>query len=208
MIHCIFVLNEKEKKMKRTRLLTTVIITAFLMALSISVVSCNYIFKNDTGGISIDQITRVNINKEEAKLLVKASKNNLEIIKLCESIQQLETKDSVIELVKDLEESHTEILEDYKELATEKLISIPHYERTNYDYENFQTVSQTESDEQLERSFEQILDRLNRQMKLMDKLSQKTDNSEFKVLAIKDNYIVKSNIDKIVSTLNYLDQSI
>ena len=194
--------------MRSKQLSISIRLVILLLVLSASVVSCNYFFKSNDNRVMKEKAVRININKEEAKLLVKASKNNLEILQLCETIKHTATEDTVKQLAMELEEIHIEILDNYRDLAREKLISIPYNASVNYDYNNDMKVVETENRRFLKDRFKEILDKTNMQMKLMDTLSQRTDNSEYKVLAIKDNYLLKSNINKIENTFSHLNQSI
>lgn len=176
-----------------------------LVFTTFSLVSCNYILKNNKNQnkITIEKAIRISIDKEEARLLVKASKNNLDILELCETIKEIETENPIKQLVENLEETHLEISKKYNDLAREKLISIPNYLNAS----NIEKAT-LENDAFVETSLKLILKKINKQIKLLDTLAETTNNAEFKVLAVKDHYILKSNINKIENTLTELGVSI
>lgn len=175
----------------------------------LSLVSCNHILKNNKSknNITDEKAIRVRIsnNKEEARLLVKAYKNNLDILELCETIKEVGAKNPFKQLAKNLEETHFEISKNYSDLAREELILIPIYY-----YSNVISIEEEalENNAFVETSLKLILNKINKQMKLLDTLAETTDNLEFKVLTVKDNYILKSNINKIENILNETDVSI
>src|SRR5690606_38802891 len=105
-----------------------------LIVLSVIIIltqySCDYILEknnNDRYEIPSTAQTRIDIYKREAKLLLKASKNNLDILELCETLRKIDTQNSVSHLTSKLEKTHCEILENYGALAEDELISIPTY---------------------------------------------------------------------------------
>src|SRR5690606_35809868 len=105
-----------------------------LIVLSVIIIltqySCDYILEknnNDKYEIPSTAQTRINIYKREAKLLLKASKNSLDILELCETLRKIDTQNSVSHLTNKLEKTHCEILENYDALAEDELISIPTY---------------------------------------------------------------------------------
>ena len=191
--------------MKSISLSISIKTLTLLSAVAVILFSCNYIIKQNNYDEFAQLNSRININKEEAKLLVKASKNNLDILELCETIKVTETEDTIKQLASNLEETHTEILENYKELAREKLISIPN--NTYFDYSPDITNKQYDA-EFAEASLKQILNKIDKQMQILDTLSNTSDNSEFKVLAIRDQHVLKLNKTKIENTLSHLNQSI
>jgi hypothetical protein len=176
---------------------------------ALSLVSCNYILKNNKSKNNITDEKairiRISIHKEEARLLVKAYKNNLDIIELCETLKEVETENPYKQLAENLEETHFEISKNYNDLAREELILIPLYH-----YSNVNSLEKTalENDDFIETGLKLILSKINKQLKLLDTLAETTTNVEFKVLTVKDNYILKSNIDKIENSLNESDVSI
>lgn len=170
-----------------------------LVFTTFSLVSCNYILKNNKSknNITNEKSIRISINKEEARLLVKAYKNNLDILELCKTIKEVETENPFIRLAENLEETHFEISKNYNDLAREELILMPIYSNVS----NIEKAA-LENDAFVKTSLKLILNKINKQMKLLDTLAKTTNNVEFKVLTVKDNYILKSNIDKIENTLN------
>ena len=206
-INCIFVTNaQRTEKMKFTSMVKP---SLLLMFTALSLASCDQILKIDKSknNIADEKAIRIRIsnNKEEARLLVKAYKNNLDILELCETIKEAETENPYKQLAENLEETHSKISKNYYNLAREELILIPLYH-----YSNVNSLEKIvlENDAFIEFSLKQILNKINKQVKLMDTLAETTDNVEFKVLTVKDNYMLKSNINKIENTLDELGVSI
>tara|TARA_R110002050_G_scaffold30963_5_gene79281 strand:- start:2997 stop:3590 length:594 start_codon:yes stop_codon:yes gene_type:complete len=192
-----------ERKMNFTNVLKSGLLIGFT---SLSLISCNYIFENKKEKIEKTKTTttRINTNKKEANLLVEASKNNIDILELCETIKDFEPQNNIKSLAENLEKTHFEILKNYNDLATEKLISIPNYTNFNNDIE----MTALDNETFTETTLKLIKNKIINQIKLLDTLSETTNNVEFKVLALKDNYILKYNINKIETALNELNKSI
>lgn len=172
----------------------------FVFFIMIFLMSCNYIVENKNGhsddvSLSDKKITK---NKQEARLLVKASQNSLDIIELCQSIENSKTEKGIEDLVEDLEKTHIEIFEGYKEMAQEKLISIPNYSTIEIQNKNIEEESFIETNLNL------ISHKINNQIECLNKLSKTTNSSGFKELSEKTNPILKSKLDKTSSILKNL----
>tara|TARA_R110002096_G_scaffold431563_1_gene646975 strand:- start:11849 stop:12439 length:591 start_codon:yes stop_codon:yes gene_type:complete len=180
--------------------LTTTLVLSFIL---VSLVSCDWIIsKKDKSKIGVNQ-TRININKDEAKLLVLASQSNLDVIKLCQFIKDTETKNDIKYLANELKKTHVKIFNDYKELAQEKLISIPHHSNIDTEIVN-NTLNKNINGEFIEENLELITEKINKQIELLNKLSETTNNKEFRDLSKKANSILKSKLVKTEDILNKL----
>ncbi len=184
-----------------------------LMLLSVfttlTLMSCNYILENtkQKNEIISEKQSRINIHKQEAKLLLNASRNNLDILELCEAIKYVDTQNSMSHLTERLEKTHFEISKNYNELAEKKLISIPSYENINKDNElELLELKNIDNDAFIENKLKLILNKIDTQIQLLNALGKTTDNIEFKVLAVTDTHKLKSNINKIETALNRLNQ--
>lgn len=182
-----------------TLLLVLIVVTMFLFKNK----PFELIKDNNTEGLFSNDInvTRVEASIEEARLLVKTSKNNLNILQLCETINQVDTENKVRGLTENLKNTHVEISKNYNELAEEKLISIPKYININ------NQIEITDSDKRegyIRSKLKMILSKINNQIKQLDTLADITDNVEFKVLAVKNTFKLKSSIDNIEISLNRL----
>lgn len=167
-------------------------------------ISCNYILENNKNkNEAISEIrTRISIHKQEAKLLLSISRNNLDILELCESIKYVDTQKNVIQLIEKLKKTHFEISKSYSKLAEEKLISIPNYMSINNEFE----LQDIDSDAFIEKKLKLILNKIVTQIKLLETLGKITNNLDFEVLVMKDTQTLKSNSNKIESALNRLNQ--
>lgn len=174
--------------------------------LMFTVTSCDFIVENDKEPIKAtnDKITRIETNKKEAKLLVQISKNNFSILEICETIEDSKTEFNVKRLAKNLEKKHLEISKSYSDLAREKLISIANDQNINNDIE----ITALDSTFFITTSLELISSKIEKQINLLDTLTIMTDNVDFKVLAIRNNYILKANKSAVAYTLNELNKPI
>ncbi|PKQ46100.1 hypothetical protein [Confluentibacter flavum] len=171
---------------------------------TLTLISCNYILENDKdeNDIVSDIQTRINIYKKEAELLLSVSKNNLDILELCEAIEYVDTLDNVAHLTERLEQTHIEISNNYKKLAEDKLISIPNYINISNEFE----LKNVDDNEFIEKKLKIILNKIKTQIRLLETLGKTTNNVEFKVLAVRDTHELISNTNKIESALNKLNQ--
>lgn len=187
---------------KISKLITLSIFTAFIP------ISCDNSTKdygNDNYGISSSAKTRINIYKQEAKLLLEASENNLDILELCENIKKADTLNNMSHLTERLEKVHAEIANNYDAIAKNKLISIPSYIKTDT---NINEVRHEDRNAFIKSNLSLILNKTKNQIQLLDALGNITNNVDFKVLVIKDSNKLKSNVDRIQITLNTLNERI
>jgi hypothetical protein len=183
--------------MKFRNLINQKLIMAFA---TLILVSCNYIFvgKNNK---SDERLTRIQTNKLEAKLLVEVSKNNLSILQICENIQNVETTTDYKFLIEGLEKTHIELSKNYNALANEKLISIPS------EVKKIHQINETNYDDFLKENLNEILNKIDYQIELLETLSKTTNNIEFKLLAIKDGLKLKTSTSRIENVLSELNKS-
>jgi hypothetical protein len=180
--------------------------TKIIMASTISLIlvvflSCNYLVeRTDTNVITTNE-NIVNTYKYEAKLLVRASEDNLDIIKLSTLLVDAKTDEDIEKLAIQLKKTHSEILKQYSLIANEKLISIPNY--SNIDIQIVSNI--IESDDYVKTNLNLIVEKINNQIELLSKLKETTNNVELKVLSVRVNTILQSNLNK---TENLLSQSI
>jgi hypothetical protein len=181
------------------------IMTLAICFISVSLTSCDWIINKKDNNQSITGInqTRIDTNKDEAKLLVLASQNNLDIIELCQVIKDAETKNEIKHLADELEKTHTKIFNEFKDLAQEKLISIPRHSNIDTEIVNT-TINEKIKNEFIEENLELIAEKINKQIELLNKLSKTTNNKEFRELSKKANSILTSNLVKTEVTLNKL----
>lgn len=166
--------------------------------------SCDYILEKQFGkyDVSNNSQARINTYKREAKLLLKASENNLDIIELCETLKQVDTQNNVTHLTKILEETHLGISKNYQAMAEDKLISVPRYTGISTEASAIRDLN---SKAFIETYLKLILNKTETQIQLLGALGSVTNNIDFKVLVIKDTLKLKSNIDKIEIALNTLN---
>lgn len=138
--------------------------------------------------------------KNEAKLLVMASKNNLDVIKLCTIIEDEKIDENVKSLVEEIKNEQLTILAKYNELASENVISIPRYSTLAYE-----EIVKLKDSEDLEVHLELLSTKIYNQKDFLDKLSDTTDNSEFKELAQFANTTLKGSLNKTEKTLKILN---
>src|SRR5690606_21265440 len=144
-----------------------------LVFIALAPTSCDYIIeKNDSDyEISSNAKTKINIYKREAKLLLKASKNNLDILELCETIINVDTQNSVSYLTSKLEKVHFEISKNYDDIANDKLISIPRYTKIDAMFKEIKGVEQATF---IESNLKLILNKTEAQIQLLDTLGNVT----------------------------------
>lgn len=177
-----------------------VVMTLVVSLVSASFISCDWMInkKHNNDNIFGTNKTRIEIKKDEAKLLVMASQNNLDVIELCQLIKDTKTKSSIKKLANDLENTHAKIFNEYEELAEEKLISIPKHANitTDIKYNSDNTL--------IKENLKLITKKINKQIILLNKLAKTTNNEDFRALSKKANSVLKSKLAKTEDSLNKL----
>ncbi|MDD7886619.1 DUF4142 domain-containing protein [Flavivirga sp. 57AJ16] len=179
-------------------------ITSFV---STSLTSCDWMIVNNNHNkekvFGINQ-NKVNTNKHEAKLLVMASQNNIDAVELCKLIRNSETEKDIKHLAKELQQTHIKIFNDYKELAQEKLISIPQHYNIEYGFVNAK-LEKNKDDKLVKDYLKHIVQKINNQIELLNKLSKTTNNKAFSELSKKTNPILKLELIKTKDMLKKLE---
>lgn len=141
---------------------------AALISISFLVfISCNFVLNNSDELTTKNDI--VNTFKDEAKFLVKASKQNLDIIKLSKIIRKETNNKTIDQLTVKLEKSHLEILKAYNEIAEEKMISIPNYS-------NLKLNNDDDIKENIPSHLNLIVSKINEQIELLKHLNSNSEN--------------------------------
>lgn len=130
-------------------------------------ISCNFVLNNSDELATKNDI--VNTFKDEAKFLVKASKQNLDIIKLSKIIRKETNNKTIDQLTVKLEKSHLEILKAYNEIAEEKMISIPNYS-------NLKLNNNDDIKENIPSHLNLIISKINEQIDLLKHLNSNSKN--------------------------------
>ncbi|MFB9057411.1 hypothetical protein ACFFU9_11735 [Mariniflexile ostreae] len=168
-------------------------------ALMFSTLSCQHVFENRNMYNTDKAISNRNVldaNKRNAKLLVIASQNSLDIIGLCQSIEEAESEKAIEKLVMDLEKTQLEIFTVYKALAQNKMISVPKYPIA---------IDCNINDEVgfVENNLSLIIEKIKKQIQVLDTLSN-TANSDFSRLSRTINPILKSKLAETQNTIGTL----
>lgn len=181
------------------------IMPMLMVIVALSLISCNYILENNNKKSEQlnKKLSRIETNKEEAKLLLKASENNLDILELCEEIKETGTSKNIMILAKNIEKTHIEISKNYNELAREKLISIPNKSGSSLFKKH---KAKIDNGIYTVENLKLIVNKINNQIELLNTLSKITNNVEFKVLAIRDNFKLNYSKTKIENALSELKE--
>ncbi|TYP98174.1 hypothetical protein C7447_103344 [Tenacibaculum adriaticum] len=186
-------------KFRRNKLTITGLVAVALVITNFN--SCDSFIKSKK--CEVIKTSRIERNiltyKDEAKLLVMASKNNLDVIELCKIIEKEETDKIVVNLVEQIKDEHIEIFEKYNEVALENVISIPNYPDIKQGERAFSNT------DDLEVNLKLLSNKINNQIELLEKLSDTTDNLDFKELATWTNNTLKENLNKTTETLTELN---
>lgn len=173
-----------------------------IMSTVLNLNSCDMFIKNsETEKIELSMIKNsISIDKSEAKLLVMASQDNLDVIELCKIIEEEKADDKVKHLVEEIKEEQLQIFETYNKIALDNVISIP-----NHSYIKQEEDRELLKEGHLKTHLQLLRNKINHQIKLLEKLSGTTNNSEFKALAQYTNITLKDNLIKTKKTLKTLN---
>lgn len=195
--------NIKVIKMKylKNRRFTVIIFFSILMIV-FSFNSCDELIKNRSQKQQEIEAKNeiVNTNKTQAKLLLMLSKDNQDVIKLSKRLQQIITKDSIAQLAKTIENTHIKIAQDFSEVASDKLISIPNYSEVSI----IKPLDSSSLNNKI-KTLKQLRAKIDNQLFLLEKLSKTTNSEEFKDILSETDTKVNKSLDKTNNILNNLN---
>ncbi|WP_046755431.1 hypothetical protein [Kordia jejudonensis] len=188
--------------MKLNRNIFIVTSLALIALVSVSFNSCEYFIKSENSENIQKSKSNNNITtgQSEAKLLVQASKNNLDVIELCSIIEDVSSDDEVKNLVEEIKNEQLKVLETYSKVASENVISLPRY--TNMSFED---ITKLNDSLDLELHLKLLSKKIHKQKDLLNKLSDTTNNEDFKELVQSANDVLEESFDKSVQTLEILN---
>ncbi|WP_430409348.1 hypothetical protein [Kordia sp.] len=186
-------------KLNRYIFITTSLVILILVATSLN--SCEYLVESSKGDATraTESNQVISLQKDEAKLLVEASKYNLDVIELCNIIEEEKVDEDVKDLVEEIKNEQLAVLEKYNEVASENVISIPRY--SNLKQEEISKLNDSVS---LEIHLKLLSSKIQNQKELLDKLSDTTNNRSFKSLAESANTTLEKSLDKTEETIKII----
>ncbi|QXP60797.1 hypothetical protein [Olleya sp. HaHaR_3_96] len=187
------------KYLKNRRVTVLIFCTVLLIALSF--ISCDELITNKHQEKKKTEQTNqtISTNKNEAKLLLMLSKDNQDVIKLSKALQHIISKAPNVALAKKIEQTHLEIAEDFHEVASDKLISIPNYSEI--------TIKQpldSDTQEYKIKTLKKLESKIDNQLFLLDKLSKTTNSPDFKTLIGKADSKIEETLKKTKRIINNL----
>lgn len=132
--------------------------------------SCNYIVnKNDKNEKSLKtSVERVNTSKEQAKLLVNTSKNVIEVIDICEIVENSKLDKSKKTIITNLKKKHIKILDEIKLASSAIMVSVP--------YNNNKSTQKLNDKLVFEEKIEMIQSKVIKQRELVNSLKSSSSN--------------------------------
>ena len=122
----------------------------------------------------------------------------MDVIELCKIIEDEEVSVKVKKLVEQIKKDQLKILNEYMKLASENVISIPRH--SDLKYEEILKLNSKD----LEAHINLLNTKIYTQQELLEKLSDTTNNSEFKALAQQANTTLRESLNKTEQTLKIL----
>lgn len=132
----------------------------------------------------------INIRKEEAKLLVTITELNLKVLTLTKVAKDKTSNSLVKSIASRIEEDHNAIKIELKDIAAKKLVSIPD---TVFRY-NIKNSDLKSLDENYLTNASKLI---SEEVDYFEKLSHKTFDPDFKILAIQTIVKLKTSLDAI-----------
>ena len=185
------------KYFKNRRVTVLVFCTVLLIALSF--ISCDELITNKHREKKKTEQTNqtISTNKNEAKLLLMLSKDNQDVIKLSKVLQDVIIKYENVALAKKIEQTHLEIAEDFHEVASDKLISIPNYSEITIK----PPLDSNQQDYKI-KTLKKLESKIDNQLFLLDKLSKTTNSPDFKTLIGKADSKIEDSLKKTKNIIN------
>ncbi len=186
--------KKKKKTMKNNTI--QIIITLFLMA--VFVFSCKQIINSQDEKLLINE--RIQNDKLEATLLVKAVQQNLNTIALCDAVEKLEEDQEIKNIAASIKQEQQKIFKSLQHLASENMISVasePTYQPDVLKYFNDESIVTTDI-------LGNIKNKLETQISVLDTLREQTDEDNIEIAATEYIKTLKENKELTQFTLESL----
>lgn len=154
--------------------------------------SCNYIVSksDDKAKNSKNGRARIDTDKEQAKLLVNTSQTVVEVIDICETVENFNIEEKKKTLISELKKNQIEILNEIKLASSSVMISVP--------YNTRKSLLNISEDTLLYKEKLNVLDiKVNQEKKLINALKEKTSNEIIVEMADTIMPIIDNNLTAI-----------
>jgi hypothetical protein len=166
--------------MKTKSTSSTLLFLLLIVALTFLLSDCVFKKKNTKKQSSFVEKHQIEVNKQDAKLLVEITKVNLNLLELCENIEKSKLNEKIKSISRKVQLNQLSINENLNELAAQKLISLPDV-LFNPFHSNATNVMNILNEQAFINS---AVEEIKEEMKLLDDLEINTTDVDIKVLAI------------------------
>lgn len=165
----------------KTKSTTSTVLFSLLIIASIFLLSDCVFKKNENKKqLPFAESHQIEVNKQDAKLLVEITKVNLSLLDLCENIEKSNVNEKIKNASRKVYMNQQSINENLNQLATQKLISLP--DVLFYPFYSNSTTVMNILDEQ--GFIATAVKEIKSEMKLLDDLEINTADVDIKVFAI------------------------
>lgn len=166
--------------MKTKSTSSTLLFLLLIVAVTFLLSDCVFKKKGSKKELPFVENQQIEVNKQDAKLLVEITKVNLNLLELCENIEKSKLNDKIKNVSRKVQLNQLSINENMNQLATQKLISLPDV-LFNPFHSNSTNVMNILNEQAFINSA--VLE-IKEEMKLLDDLERNTTDVDIKVLAI------------------------
>ena len=166
--------------MKTKSTSSTLFFLLLIVAVAFLLSDCVFKKKNTKKQSSFAEQQQIEVNKQDAKLLVEITKVNLNLLELCENIEKSKLNDKIKNVSRKVQLNQLSINENLNQLATQKLISLPDVLFNPFHSNSTSVMSILNEEAFITTAVEEI----RVEMKLLDDLEINTTDVDIKVLAI------------------------
>lgn len=166
--------------MKTKSTSSTLFFLLLIVAVAFLLSDCVFKKKNTKKQSSFAEQQQIEVNKQDAKLLVEITKVNLNLLELCENIEKSKLNDKIKNVSRKVQLNQLSINENLNQLATQKLISLPDVLFNPFHSNSTSVMSILNEQTFIATAVQEIKD----EMKLLDDLEINTTDVDIKVLAI------------------------
>lgn len=167
---------------------------ALCFYLAFSITCCNNFSEKK------DNYDNINSFKEEANYLTELASENLNIIEICESLEQLKLEKELDTTIRKIKLEQSEVQSNIKRLAEENIVLIANVADENYSIPNSISEDLTE----VKKALNSLQNKREKQLIILENLEDlKTDNKT-KLVTKNLKNIIKSNIDITYKALETL----
>ncbi len=187
----IFIFARKEIMHNYSKNNAHVFLLAFVF---FTLISCDFVFEKNNKASGKQRTEIIESYKDDAKLLVKATQVNLDVVELIDVVKETVTDPAIKDIVYKLEKDQLKVFDIYKQSANENVISIP----------KTKDIKAYKDSLSLREAVNEISTKIDYQLEALKQLKATSKDSKFKMLASDAEKILQESLNKSQKLRSYV----